>query len=184
MLMMHRLCSINQGAEESVVHYHKRFLNLVKVLETQWGPLFPSKLGNPSFESNEQCCELFLTRLFLSGADKHWFGTLVEELRKQYLAKADNYPELLEATKNWLLNYQANRNSGGHSGDSTKRSFETSFHTRGGTSSWVKCYNCNEPGHVKKDCPCLKKPVAKAGSILAHVKQASRELDDKFAWDM
>ena len=99
MLMMRRLCSINQGAEESVVHYHKCFLNLAKVLETQWGLLFPFKLGNSLFESNEQCRELFLARLFLSSADKCRFGTLAEELRKQYLAKTNNYPELLEATK-------------------------------------------------------------------------------------
>ena len=94
-MMLCRLCAINQGTKESGVHHHKWFLNLIKALETQWGPLFPSKLGNSCFESNEQCRKLFFARLFLSIADKGRFDTLVEKLHKQYLAKADNYPKLV-----------------------------------------------------------------------------------------
>ena len=60
MLMLCRLCAINEGAKESVVHYHKPFINLVKMLLTKWGPLCPSKLGDSCCENSKQCCKLFL----------------------------------------------------------------------------------------------------------------------------
>ena len=120
-----------------------------QLVEAQWGSLFPSKLGSARFESHKQCCKLLLAHLFLSCTIKHRFGTLFEELCKQYQAKTDNYPKLFEATKNWLVNYQTNHLCGGQFGDRTKHSFEATFHIRGGTSAWVQFYQCQEHGHVK-----------------------------------
>ena len=186
---MCRLMAISQGAEESVDHYYKRFKNLVKAVEAQWGPLHPIKLGDSRLEDRATSREYFLVRLFLSGADKRRFGILIKDLRKQYLAKTDNYPESFETTKNWLLSYQANCSGGSqHGSGNNQRAYETSFLEKGKTSSRVKCFNCKQPGHVNKDCPCLKKPdknEAKQGSAMTQMDKNGPKSDDSldYAWD-
>jgi hypothetical protein len=47
----------------------------------------------------------YLSMIFLAGADKAQFGTLIEDLNNSYLAGNDQYPVLLNGTLTLLLHY-------------------------------------------------------------------------------
>jgi hypothetical protein len=66
-LVLKRLTAINQGPAESVANYHRRFLAITEVIETQWGPFFPTKLVAFSATKSR---ESMLSMIFLAGADK------------------------------------------------------------------------------------------------------------------
>ena len=42
---MRRLFGMQQHQNESIIAYHRRFLNLVQVIEAKWGQLVPEKMA-------------------------------------------------------------------------------------------------------------------------------------------
>jgi hypothetical protein len=67
--------------------------------------------------------------IFLAGADKAQFGTLMEDLNNSYLAGNDQYPVLLDCALTLLSHYQGCRGSE-HMEDNKNVSRETSFAQR------------------------------------------------------
>jgi hypothetical protein len=98
--------------------------------------------------------------IFLAGADKARFGTLIENLNNSYLAGNDQYPVSLDGTLTLLSHYQGHR-GGEHMDDNKNVSRETSFARRKPRKAQqlarIRCWNCNEYGHYQSDCPQKKK---------------------------
>jgi len=154
---LRRLASLNQGVNESVIHYKLRFLAAAEVLDQQWGGFFPPAWVQGS-ETKEQAKNRLLARLLLTGADKKRFGTLLDEQNNAYLAgKKDGYPQSIDATVDLLSHYQ---NGGVQMSSATTRPsrLEAGF-AQGGVSSKIQCYKCKAFGHRKSECPELTKPV-------------------------
>jgi hypothetical protein len=103
----------------------------------------------------------YLSMIFLAGADKARFGTLIENLNNSYLAGNDQYPVSLDGTLTLLSHYQGHR-GGEHMDDDKNVSRETSFAQRKPRKAQqlarIRCWtNCNEYGHYQSDCPQKKK---------------------------
>ena len=96
--------------------------------------------------------------IFLAGADKRRYGKMVEDLNNSYLAKKDNYPTSISDVLTLLSHYQDHK-TGVHNVGNSEDSFrETSFAQRQSKRlSKVRCYECNELGHIKPNCPRLQK---------------------------
>jgi hypothetical protein len=153
---LRRVAAINQGTNEGIVHYKRRFLAATQVLDEQWGGLIPPKLkGNLS---NEEAKEKFLSRLLLSSVDKKRYGELLDDLSNAYLSgKKDGYPESLDATVDLLSHYQNNGVQVNRSGGKYGQRVETSFiQSSGKSSKRIQCYECKEYGHRKDECPKKK----------------------------
>ena len=148
-LVLKRLTAINQGPNELVANYHRRFLAITEVIETQWGPFFPTKLAASDATKSR---ESMLSMIFLAGADKERYGALKMELNNSYLATKDNYPTSLDTTLQLLSHYQ-DHTAGDRSGGD-KNNEGTSFAQKEKRKlSKVRCYKCNELGHYKTDFP-------------------------------
>jgi hypothetical protein len=68
----------------------------------------------------------YLSMIFLAGADKARFGTMIEDLNKSYLAGNDQYPVPSDDTLT-LLSYYQGRQGSEHMDDNKNVSRETSF---------------------------------------------------------
>jgi hypothetical protein len=155
--MLRRLTAINQGGKESVQNYHKRFLAMTEVIEAQWGQFCPVELADSnSAADKKKARDQLLSMIFLAGADKARYGKLVESLNNSYLAKTDNYPSDLDSTVTLLSHYKDHQAGGIKKVDDDGDERETSFaQARRGANrlARVRCYRCNELGHVQNNCP-------------------------------
>ena len=153
---------INQGPDETITHYYKRFLATTSVIEAQWGDFVPTHLFKSECKGNLTAArDSMLDMIFLAGADKRRFGKLHNDLNNSYLAKKDNYPRSLDATLTLLSHFQDHRDAGGRTVKVTnvgEGGGEASF-MQSGRRSTIKCFLCKQPGHVKRDCPSLGMPV-------------------------
>lgn len=152
-LVLKRLAAINQGPNESMTGYHRRFLAITEVIETQWGPFIPTKLE--ATDGATKARDSMLAMIFLAGADKERYGNLKMELNNSYLAAKDNYPTSLDATLQLLSHYQDHK-IGDHFGSDNNSEGATFAQKEKRRLSKVRCYECNELGHYKRDCPLLK----------------------------
>ena len=92
--VLKRFVAINQGPQESLGNYHKRFQALAKVVEIQWGDFYPEKLTTGNQPDDKKTAETkMLMMFFLAGVDKRRYGNLLDDFNNQYLAGKDNYPE-------------------------------------------------------------------------------------------
>jgi Zinc knuckle len=171
-----RAASINQGPSETVTGYAKRFRNLYKVTEiSAWGEgeFFPRKtvvttndkgkaLSEAEVKANkEKTRAQYRAMAFLHGLDKRRFGRLLEELSNSYISGKDIYPTSLQAAIHYVSNYQNHQAGGtGKAVDNEYTPVATSFNQQ---LSRVRCFSCNEPGHVAKNCPKKKKKKPKDG---------------------
>jgi hypothetical protein len=72
---------INQGPRESVTNYYRQFVSTTEVIEEQWGKFYPEKLAVSASDADKNIArEKYLSMIFLAGADKAGFGTLIEDL--------------------------------------------------------------------------------------------------------
>jgi hypothetical protein len=89
-IVMRRLLAINQGPREWVTNYYRRFVSTTKVIEEQWGKFYPEKVGVSASDRDKNIArDKYLSMIFLAGADKARFGTLIEDLNNSYLAQND-----------------------------------------------------------------------------------------------
>jgi hypothetical protein len=87
---MRRLLAINQGPRESVTNYYRRFISTTEVIEERWGKLHPEKLAVSASDADKNIArDKYLNMIFLAGAGKARFGTLIEDLNISYLAGND-----------------------------------------------------------------------------------------------
>jgi hypothetical protein len=109
---MRRLLAINQGPREPVTNYYRQFASTTTVIEEQWGKFYPEKLVVSASDANKNITrDKYLSMIFLAGADKAQFWTLIEDLNNSYLAGNDQYPVSLDGTLNLLSHYQGHRGS-------------------------------------------------------------------------
>jgi Zinc knuckle len=151
-----RIAALQQGTHESVINYYKRFLTVSEVLEEQWGVFGPPVLATSNRDADLKAAkDKFLGRLFLMGADKRRFSKLMDALHNSFQAGTkDDYPVSLEATVNLLSNYQDHQVGGGRSDEGSGNAYGSSFAMKTKkSSSKIRCFECNEYGHMKKDCP-------------------------------
>jgi hypothetical protein len=102
-----KLAVLQQGPEESLPSYYKRWTAGREVAEEQWGLWYPTK-----FVENEDDVESvrnkFQACAFLAGVDRTRFGKVVEELNNSFLAGNNNYPDTVEACMNMLSHRMGN----------------------------------------------------------------------------
>jgi hypothetical protein len=98
-IVMPPLLAINQGPRESVTNYYRRFVSTTKVIEEQWGKFYPEKLAVSASDTDKNMArDKYLSMIFLAGADKSQFGTLIEGLNNSYLAGNEQCQVLLDGT--------------------------------------------------------------------------------------
>ena len=75
-VVLKRLGGVDQGREETVDNYKKRFLAMTQVLTQQWGKFCPTELATEKTEEVEKIAtEKLFSRIFLAGADKNRHGS-------------------------------------------------------------------------------------------------------------
>ena len=139
---------------------------LVDVVKSQLGIISIPKLAKKHDGGDEQkAFEKMLAMIFLTGADKRRFGKMIAELGNSYINNKDNYPPTVSLALELLQNYQDERARASNSGNEGAEG-ASSFTQKGKKKdmSKVRCYNCNKPGHYKKNCPERGRTHVEVGS--------------------
>ena len=111
---MSKLHSTVQYKRESLVAYYKRFVNMVDVVETQWGKVAPIGIAeeDPEFTNNQKKEEIIMTArdhylacVFIRGVDKKRHNKCVDSLHNDYMAGNNRYPKNIEEALNYVSNY-------------------------------------------------------------------------------
>ena len=149
---MRRLFGMQQHQNESIIAYHRRFLNLVQVIEAKWGQLVPEKMAQQetSYSRSKQKTldesrDKFLACLFIDGTYKSKYSKCVDELTNSYLTNNNKYPKNLEEALNYVSDFQDNSNGDAKDGISFAQTKK------------VICYLCGEEGHTVPKCPYRQK---------------------------
>eukprot|EP00956_Cyclotella_meneghiniana_P009214 scaffold12647_cov40-Cyclotella_meneghiniana.AAC.3 len=174
------------GYHPSLYLKHRR-----RILAANYQPIPPATelvLAQLTRAHNEAAmqaaCEEYKASLFIRMSNDHKYGAIKKKLDNMYLFDQDAYPETLEKAYNYLLNYQVeNSGGGGRQPRGNYNNDGVAFMEAGNGGRRIgPCYNCNEYGHLAKDCDKLttaeknavknagKKPGAKAGQ--SHVNVA------------
>ena len=80
--------------------YHKRFSNLVEVIEARWGSLAPTNIPHEEKKSKKESDEdrkkksrdKFLACMFMDDANNTKYGRCIADLSNSYLSKDGKYP--------------------------------------------------------------------------------------------
>ena len=157
-----KLSQINQGPDESLPTFYKRFIANRDVLEEMWGTFAPTKIMLDSKQPAEVVAKKFAACLFLAGVDKKRFGRVAEELNNQFLSGSNNYPSSVEAAMN-VLSHRMDSSEGPakakaeHADDDDSVSVETSFSQASSSpkrnKKKVVCHVCGGKGHYANQCP-------------------------------
>jgi hypothetical protein len=153
-----KLMLINQGPTERPSSYIKRVKIIVQVLEAHKGPINVNKLADSTSDKDKKAArEAYISMIALAGADKARYGTLLDKLSNDYLAKTDNYPATLDATLNLLSCYQTHgiKAAKSKSGTGKPNIFESSYAQTGKAKNKQKgprCDNCGKFGHPTDQC--------------------------------
>ena len=103
---------MQQHQNESIIAYHRRFLNLVEVIEAKWGQLVPEKMAQQETtysrskqKTLDESREKFLACLFIDGTYKSRYSKCVDELTNSYLTNNNKYPKNLEEALNYVSDF-------------------------------------------------------------------------------
>jgi hypothetical protein len=153
-IALRRLTAINQGPNESVARYHKRFIGVSEVIEAQWGVFAPPKLVKDDRNDDEKDAarDRIMSMIFLAGADKKRYGKLLDDLNNSYLAGTDKYPKSIDSTLTLLARYQDHEAGPSKAASNGEDVYEASF-AQSFKKKKVRCYNCSGMGHIAKECP-------------------------------
>ena len=170
-----RIAPLQQGTHESVINYSKQFSTACEVLEEQWGVFGPPALAASASDADLNTAkQKFLGRLFLLGSDKRRFSKLVDTLHNSFQAGKDDYPESLDATLSLLSNYQDHQSEGGQISDvSSGEGHGASFALKSKKLSKIRCFECNEYRHFKKDCPKMTASHVQHSSQVSSLNSAA-----------
>ena len=153
---LNKVTNVKQKDNETLAAYYKRFINIVDIVEGQWGTLAPLTIAEKDTDYQDAtkkngvikaCRNKYLACVFIKGCNWNMYGTCVNDLNNSYLSGQNNYPVSIEAAVNYLSNYM-NDNGGS---TKTKKEAHNFFQQQ--------CYNCGELGFTKKTCPKCNKPV-------------------------
>ena len=155
-----RLVSVNQGPNETVANYKKRILTHVQDVEAQFGLWYPNKLATSTTDKDiEAARQQFLAMQMIAGADPRRYGGLKDDLNNQYLSKKkDAYPPDLDSATDLLTHYQDSQTGSRKMIDSDGNLLAVaSFaQVKSKRHDKLRCFLCNELGHVKRNCPRLQ----------------------------
>ena len=155
---------VRQFESELVVSYHKRLVNLVKVTESKWGLIVPTKMAfaNPEYEDKptevtKETRDEFLACVFLRGLNRKKFGKCLSDSNDSFLTRKNNHPVTMEGALNCVSHYENNDGSGKQ--QSKQESFERVAFAQcvagvdGKKFPKIKCHKCAEVGHYADKCP-------------------------------
>ena len=125
---------------------------ITDVVEVQWGQFCPMDLAESNSAADKRiACDKLLSMIFLAGVDKNRYGKLLEDLNNSYLSQKDNYPSNIDSTLTLLSNYQDHKTI--LKVDDNGNKILGHNYAQQIDKHWIRCYKCNEYGHVQKDCP-------------------------------
>lgn len=151
--------SAKQNDTETITACCKRFINLIKIAEVQWGQLVPTKLAELEADCEdsskqaavqEKTRKKFLTCVFMAGASKRHHQSIRESNNMHPLGQND-CPTSIKAAVTHLSHCmdEKDKNCTGNHNDGLK---ETGF-----TQKQIPCCDRQKPGHNAPDCPDEKK---------------------------
>lgn len=155
---LRKLVLLEQGRKESIAHYGDRCIAQVEVTEGVMGALIPQKFTGKKSEEQEKARNKLLACMFLTGIDRDRFKKALDDLNNDFVNGKTNYPEDIPSAVELLSNRR------GDGGPTTSRMesmqdgvVHTSFlQNAGNRHKNLKCNNCKQVGHIKKNCPELK----------------------------
>jgi Zinc knuckle len=128
--------------------------------------------------TKEQAQDRLLACVFLMGANKGRFGSLLEEYNNSYVAGIDKYPKSLKATLTLLSNYQDSKSGLGKGLDGKESELGASFAQKGKRDLYkIQCHSCKEYGHYANNCPNKEKSLAQTDSDNTTEDQESTQLE-------
>ena len=94
--LLWRLMNMRQGENETMAAYHKRFKNMIEIVEGQWGKLYPDKIAAEEADYNvkdkkadviSKCNAQMLACMFMHGANKKLYKKCINELNNMYQSR-------------------------------------------------------------------------------------------------
>lgn len=150
---LRKMTSCNQGPQETLTDYYRRWVAHVEVLEAQWGVLAPPKLKAKDQTNDKTARDKLAACLLLMGVDKPRFGKVIDDLNNNFLSGQKEYPitpqDMLQ-----LLTYRTDSDQKKKTAAELNNIPSTSF----GQLEEVVCHCCGKKGHTSKKCWKRSKP--------------------------
>ena len=156
-VVLRKLISMNQGPTESLTNYQTRFKAADQVFRRVFGDLVPTQKLKPNATKQQkaEATAKLKTMIFLNGVDKKRYGSLLDDWNNGHLAGQDLFPTSINEAVLRLQNHHDHKTIDGHrAAGAPTTTMEHSF-VQGRARSEVRCFQCNEPGHVRDNCPHL-----------------------------
>ena len=168
-----KLATIKQQHDETLAMYHKRFINLVDVIEARWGSLAPTNVPDEDKknkkeseeESKKKSRNKFLACMFMDGANKTKYGKCIADLSNSYLSKNDKYPKTVATALTYLSHFSDCEYVSKKKPDETINLGLLQYEDR-------VCYKCGEKGHIATYC---KKDREKLVNAYQEEEEATEE---------
>jgi uncharacterized protein YifE (UPF0438 family) len=98
---------LQQGTNEPLPGYYRRWTTARDITEEQWGPWTPPKLAKASSDTDAEVRNKFQACAFLAGVDKVKYGKVINELNNSFLAGNNSYPPSVRSST-WQVGGKAN----------------------------------------------------------------------------
>jgi hypothetical protein len=148
-----------QQEGEDLVDYYKRFISLVELVERSYGKVAPeeaAKKNEKEYKKNPVATVdiergRMLAFMFMDGANKKLYGSLVRGLENDHALGAVLYPDTVEDALQVLTLHSEHGLRKVGKGKQLDEGLEMSMSQVAKKKG--KCWKCGKAGHVKKDCP-------------------------------
>jgi hypothetical protein len=147
-----KLVFMKQEPNESVANYSKRFEDQVEATESVFGPLVPTfdYKGDHSEEQLKHRNKL-LACLFLAGADRGRFKSVVDDLGNEFQFGKINYPDDVTGMTQLLTNRRGVKTPSAKQIEEIQDGVYTSFQQANSHPKLV-CNYCGMKGHASEAC--------------------------------